>query len=84
MQSEEPSSCLVNALVDEVCRISKCLVYSLLVLKWIMYLSIRHRAGVKPHINKVSLSVQRFARLAYKHDIVYIRTMHVYLFIVLL
>ena len=42
MEREEPSTCLVNTLGNEVGRVSDALVNQILIFEWIVYLSIRH------------------------------------------
>ena len=84
MKGEEPSACLVYSFVYEVGRKCSALVNRIGVFKRIMYLRIRHAAGVEPNVNQVSLALHRFAGLAAKYDIVYIRTVEVYFIVVLL
>src|SRR5574344_1506284 len=84
MQSEEPSTCLVNTLIDEVGGECLTLVYHFLVLKRIVNLCVRHRTRVKPYVDEVALALHRFTALAHEHDVVNIRAMEVDLVIVLL
>ena len=57
---------------------------SLLVLKRIVDLCVRHRAGVEPYVNKVELAVHRLSGRAHQHDIVDIGAMKVDLLVVFL
>src|SRR5574344_977027 len=84
MQSEEPSTCLVNTLIDEVGGECLTLVYHFLILKRIVDLCVRHRTRVKPYVAEVALALHRFTALAHEHDVVHIRTLEVDLVIVLL
>ena len=77
MQCEEPSACLVYALIDEIGRESQLLINQFLILKRIMYLCIRHRTGIEPHVDKVALALHRLAGAAHQHNIVNVRTMDV-------
>ena len=84
MQSEEPSTCLVNTLVDEVGGECLTLVYHFLILKRIVDLCVRHRTRVKPYVDEVALALHWLTALAHEHDVVNIRAMEVDLVIVLL
>ena len=84
MECEEPTTCLVNTLVDEIGGISQAFVDSILVLERIVYLCIRHGTGIEPHIDEVGLTVQRLSALTNQYDIIHIRTVHIDLVVVLL
>ena len=51
-------------------------------LKWIVLLSIRHRARVKPNVNQIALTLHGFAILVDQNDIIYVWAMQVYLIII--
>ena len=84
MQSEEPTTSLVHALVDEVGRECLLLVNELMVLERIVNLSVRHRTRVEPNINQIALTLHRLTRFRNQHDIIYIRTVQINLVVVLL
>ena len=57
MEREEPSACLVHALSDEVGG-EACPVVNLFgVFEGIVELSIGHRAGVEPDVDKVGFAM---------------------------
>ena len=84
MESEEPSASLIDTFSDEVGWIACTVVENLLILKWIVDLSVRHRTTVKPHVDKVGLALHWLARRTHEHDVIDIRTMQVNLVIVVL
>ena len=57
MQSKEPTTCLVNTLVDEVARECDTLINQVLILKWIVYLCVWHRTRIEPNVNQVGLAL---------------------------
>ena len=84
MQGIEPSTCLINTLVDKVAGEGQMLVDSHFILKRIVYLCIRHRTRVEPYVDQVELTMQRLSALTYQHDIIHIRTVEIDLIVVLL
>ena len=84
VKRKEPATGLVNTLVDEVSGEGLTPVYQVTVLERIVNLGIGHRAGVKPHVNKVRLTLHGLARRGDKYDIVDIWTVKVYSVVVLL
>ena len=84
MQREEPSACLVHPFRNEVGRIDLAVVKQLLVLERVMDLCIRHRSGIEPDVDQVRLALHRLATGGNQDHIVHIRTVQVYLLIVLL
>ena len=56
MQSIEPSTCLVNTLCNEVCRIYGAAVEEFLVLERIVDLCIWHCTRIEPHVNEVQFA----------------------------
>ena len=49
-----------------------------------MLLSIRHGAGIKPHVDQIALTIHRFALVVDEHNIVDIRAVEINLVVVLL
>ena len=49
-----------------------------------MYLSVRHRTGVEPHVNEVGLALHGLALVADEHDVVHIGAVQVNAVVVLL
>ena len=84
MQGKEPSTGLVDTLVDEVGGERLVLVYRLTVLERIVNLGVWHRTGVEPHVNEVALTLHPLSCRRDEEDIVHIRAVEVYLIIVLL
>ena len=84
MQGKEPATCLVNALIDEIAGEGRVLVDEFGIFERIVYLGIRHGAGVKPNVNQVGLTLHGLTGSTYQHDVVHIRTVQVYLVVVLL
>ena len=84
MERKEPSAGLVDTLGDEIGRIYLAVVKRLLVFKRIVYLCIRHGAGVKPHVDEVFLAIHRFSGGREQNDVIDIGTMEVYAVIILL
>ena len=74
MKSEEPTTCLVNTLSNEVCREACSIVQLFLILKRIVNLSIRHSTRVKPYVDKVELASKNSTTLSYQLDVVNIGT----------
>ena len=72
VQREEPSTCLVHTFRDEVSRTG-----FVGILKRIVVLCVRHRAGVEPYVNQVELAVHRLSGRRNKHDAIHVRTMQV-------
>ena len=83
MECEEPSTGLVNAFGDEVCRINETAVKFLLMFERIVNLCIRHSTRVEPHVDKVCFTFHRQTALRYQDNVIHIRTMQVYLVIIL-
>ena len=73
MQREEPATCLVDTLIDEVGGEGFALVNQVAVLKRKVNLGVRHRTGVEPHVNEVSLTLHGLAIVRDEYDIVHIR-----------
>ncbi len=48
-----------------------------------MYLCIRHGTGIKPYVNQVRFALHRLAVFRDKDDIVHVRTVQVYLVVIL-
>ena len=82
MQCKEPSACLIHTFRDKVSRIYFTVIQNIFILEWIMNLRIRHSTGIKPDINQVRFALHRLAVFRYQNDIVYIRTMKIYLIII--
>ena len=59
-------------------------VQQFLVLERIVYLRIRHGAGVEPYVNQIRFALHGFAGFGNKDNIIYIRTVKVYLVVVFL
>ena len=55
-----------------------------LTLKRIVQLRIRHRTRVEPYVDKIALTVHRFALIVHQHDIIDIGAVQVNLIIVFL
>ena len=55
-----------------------------LSLKGIVLLSIRHGAGIKPHVDQVALTIHGFALIVDEDDVVDIGSVEIYLVVVLL
>ena len=72
VEGKEPSACLVYSFRDEIGGTR-----GVAVLKRIVILGIRHRAGVEPHINQIELALHGFAGRRDEYDGVNIRTMEV-------
>ena len=53
VQGKEPTTRLVDTLVDEIAGESNAFVDEFGIFERIVYLSIRHRTRVKPHVNQV-------------------------------
>ena len=83
MQRKEPSTRLVNTLVDEVTGEGCAVVNEFLVFKGIVLLGVWHRAAVEPHVYEVALALHRLATLADQDDVIDIRTVQVNLVVVL-
>ena len=63
VQGKEPATGLIHTLVDKVAREGNTLIDQVFILKWIMYLRIRHRARIEPYIDKIGLALHRLATL---------------------
>ena len=61
MESEEPAAGLINTFGYEIGGINLALFKSVFVFKWIVDLSVWHRTGVEPHVDKVFLAAHRLA-----------------------
>ena len=57
MKREEPSTCLVNTLIDEITWECGAVVDEFAVFERIVELCVRHGATVEPHVNKVRLTL---------------------------
>ena len=84
VQSKKPAACLINTFVDKVGRKSLSPINRIAILERIMHLCIGHCSRVKPNVDKIGLAIHRFTTLAHKHNLIYIRTMQVYLFVIFL
>ena len=84
MQGEEPATRLIHTFIDEVGREGISLVDGIAMLERIVNLCVRHRTRIEPNVDQVSLALHRLTRLAHQYDIIYIRTVKVYLVIVFL
>ena len=84
MQGKEPAACLVHTFCDEIGGIYLVAVQQFLVLERIVYLRIRHGAGVEPYVNQIRFALHGFAGFGNKDNIIYIRTVKVYLVVVFL
>ena len=84
MEGEEPSAGLVNTFGNEIRRINLTVVKCLFILKGIMNLRIRHRARVKPYVDKVFFALHWLSGSRNKDDVIDIRTMEVYTVIIIL
>ena len=82
MKGKEPSTSLVDALIDKVCWECQLLVNHFTIFERIVYLCIRHRTRVEPYVDKVGLSLHRLAAWRYEYYPVHIRTMQIYLVVV--
>ncbi len=72
MERKEPTAGLVHTLADKVRRTR-----SVLVLKRIVVLRIRHSTRIKPYINEVEFALHRFAARRAENDTVHIRAVEV-------
>ena len=84
MQGEEPTTSLVNALVDKVGGESTILVDGITVFEGIVLLCVWHSTRIKPNVDEVSLTLHGLACRRNQRDIVDIGTMHVNAIVVLL
>ena len=85
MEREEPTTCLVDALCDEVCRENLPTLDLLTMLERIVYLRKGHSSRVKPYVDQIALTTHRtLAILSHERDLVNIGTVQVNLVIVLL
>ncbi len=84
VKGEEPAACLVNALGYEVGGEDLATVERLLVLERIVYLGVRHRAAVEPHVHEVRLTPQHCPTLPHEQYLVNERAVKVYTVVVLL
>ena len=84
MQSVEPSTCLVNTLSNEICRIYSTVVKYLLILERIVNLGIRHGTRVEPYVNEVKFTCHNLTCRRYKFDIIHVWTVKINPVIVLL
>ncbi len=75
MQREEPSAGLVDTLGDEVG--GEHLAELVGVLERIVYLGVRHRARIEPHVDQVALALHRLALRRGEHYAVDIGTVQV-------
>ena len=84
MQGEEPTTRLVDTLVDKVTGEGDSLVNQVLILKRIVYLSVRHRARIEPNVDEVALTLHGLTALRNEDDMIHIGTMEINLVVVLL
>ena len=77
MECEEPAASLVHTLGNEVSGEYVAGFESVGIFKRIVDLSVRHGAGVEPHVDKVGFALHRFAGWRYQHDVVDVRTVQV-------
>ena len=84
MQCEEPTTCLIDSLVDKVSGESFLLINSILIFKWIVNLCIRHRTRIEPNVDQVCFTLHWLTRLADQNNIINVRTVQVYFVVVFL
>ena len=63
MQGEEPTTGLVDTLVDKVARECDTLINQILILEWIVDLCVWHRTRIEPHVDQVGLALHGLTAL---------------------
>ena len=85
MEREEPTTCLVYALSDEVGGEDLATLDLFTMLEGVVYLRKRHSTRVKPYVDQVALTTHRtLAVLSHECDLIDVGTVQVDLVIVLL
>ena len=84
MEREEPSTRLVNTFGNEIGRVGGAFVNQFLVFKRVVNLCVWHGTGIKPHVDEVEFASEHIALVRHQFDVIYIRTVQVYLIVILL
>ena len=82
MEGKEPPAGLVYTFGDEIRRIIRTAIHQFFVLERIVELSVRHRTRIEPNVYQVRFTLHRFACRRNQDDIVYIRTVQIYLIVI--